>query len=340
MYARIALSSLFLIACLNDSAEVAAHPRGPNATYSVSVEDENGRELRTFHHRGQTFVLGAYGERYVVRVENRTGRRVEAVVTVDGRDVISGRKGDFVNERGYLIDPYGEVVIEGFRQSLDEVAAFRFTIPEGSYSSRMGTPENVGVIGVAVFPERERVIARRYQPPPRDIARPQAPARRPSSSREDSLRNSYRGGAAGPTPSQSGRLRGDENMYGGSPSRDKSEGKASSGLDTRGAAPEPAAPSSRAEAYAEERSRRYDYDAPRGSVDNLGTEYGESMYSSVREIPFERANARQPASLITLRYDDRAGLIARGILYERPYAMRPQGPQAFPESRFAPPPPY
>jgi hypothetical protein len=83
---------------------------------------------------------------------------------------------------------------------------------------------------------------------------------------------------------------------------------------------------------------------PSPSTDNLGTEYGESMYSSAQEVTFRRANSTQPAALITLRYDDRAGLLARGILIDPPPAPPrpvrvPCGPEAFPYSRFAPPPP-
>ena len=74
-------------------------------------------------------MLGTYGDRYTIRVENRTGRRVEAVVTRRRPRRVSGRVGDYVGERGYLIDPYDQVMIEGFRQNFDEVAAFRFVSP-------------------------------------------------------------------------------------------------------------------------------------------------------------------------------------------------------------------
>jgi len=56
---------------------------------------------------------------------------------------------------------YGTVVVDGFRRSLDETAAFRFSRPSSSYSARMGTPENVGVIGVAFFSEQELLVPRR-----------------------------------------------------------------------------------------------------------------------------------------------------------------------------------
>ena len=96
-----------------------------------------------------------------------TGERVEAVVTVDGRDVVSGELGNYKRQRGYVIEAYGSVVIEGFRQSLDQVAAFRFTDIGNSYSARRGSGQHVGVIGVAVFKEYQ---PRRARPQPTPIA--------------------------------------------------------------------------------------------------------------------------------------------------------------------------
>jgi len=148
----------------------SASARGPiwrpgpmRQNFSVSLIGGHGAPLRSFMNRGQSFVLGEPGERFVIRVQNPTSRRVEAVISVDGRDAVSGQRADFVRQRGYLIEPFGSVNVEGFRTSLEEVRAFRFTDPGNSYSARMGTPENVGVIGVAFFPERDnrQQIARR-----------------------------------------------------------------------------------------------------------------------------------------------------------------------------------
>ena len=58
------------------------------------------------------------GDRYRVRITNPTARRVEAVVSVDGLDAIDGKTASFDDKRGYVIAPYGEVTIEGFRTSL------------------------------------------------------------------------------------------------------------------------------------------------------------------------------------------------------------------------------
>ena len=78
------------------------------------------------------------------------------MLSVDGRDAVTGRVGDFVNLRGYVIDPYANITVEGFRQSWGRVASFQFTSPGDSYSARQGTPQNVGVVGVAFFPERRQ----------------------------------------------------------------------------------------------------------------------------------------------------------------------------------------
>jgi hypothetical protein len=301
MGSRIGVLAIFF-GILSCAGGAAAHPRGPNAPYVVTIEDDSGRELPTFHHQGETFVMGSYGDRYNIRVRNQTGRRIEAVVTVDGRDVVSGHVGDFVGERGYLIAAYDDLVIEGFRQSWESVAAFRFTNPGNSYSSRMGTPQNVGVIGVAVFPEREHEVARPV-PRPQPVAPDDSPRK---------LREGYGGNlGSGSGAAQS------------APSSARAEGRAS-------------APAERNKgAYADSEA----YDSYGGSRDNLGTEYGESVSSSAYETSFVRASRTRPADLITLRYDDHAGLVARGILPEHPPVASSCGPQAFPQNRFAAPPP-
>ena len=121
---------------------------------SVSLQTDDGHALPAVRHRGQTFVAGEQGERYEIVVTNNTASRIEVVVTVDGRDVVSGKLGDFTKQRGYVLDPFGSVRIDGFRTSLEQVAAFRFSGVSDSYTARKGTPQHAGVIGVAVFHEQ------------------------------------------------------------------------------------------------------------------------------------------------------------------------------------------
>ncbi len=274
-----------------------AHAEPP---YEVVLEDEFGNPLPSYPTRSERFALGRDGQRYNVRVYNHSGRRVEAVVSVDGRDVLSGKPGDYRKQRGYIVPAYGSVLIDGFRTSLESVAAFRFTSPGDSYSARMGTPENVGVIGAAFFAEN---------PPPPPVYRPQIPRRTyPYESREEKRKSEGGLGSSGPSPTS------DAPAAASAPSRSRGAGKS-------------------ADSYHAESERR-----GRDDTSNIGTQYGEQTYSQVSEVTFVRASAKSPERVITLRYDDYEGLVARGIL-PRHQPRHARGPSAFPQNRFATPPP-
>ncbi len=121
---------------------------------TVDVSFRSGRdELPIFEHERAFYLLGEEGLEYRICLRNRAPVRVEAVLSVDGRDVVSGRTADYRRDRGYVLDPREEVCVEGFRESTESVAAFTFAKPEESYASRMGDASNVGVIGIAVFDE-------------------------------------------------------------------------------------------------------------------------------------------------------------------------------------------
>ncbi len=121
---------------------------------SVALRDEGGHFLSGFAAGGKSYVVGEAGRRYIIVVHNNTDNRLEVVLSVDGLDVLDGKAASF-NKRGYLVDPRADVEIDGFRQSVDTVAAFRFGSVRGSYAAqKTGDARNVGVIGVAIFNER------------------------------------------------------------------------------------------------------------------------------------------------------------------------------------------
>lgn len=116
------------------------------------LTDQYGNSLRGLHSGGRVWVMGQHGSRYRIHLQNHSSRRVEVVVSVDGLDVIDGQRGSY-HKRGYIILPYGNVWIDGFRRSFQHVAAFRFSSVSNSYAARTSGDRNVGVVGVAVFPE-------------------------------------------------------------------------------------------------------------------------------------------------------------------------------------------
>ena len=127
----------------------------------VEIHDRaHGTTLPVYAKDGRRYVVGTPGHEYAVRIRNRTGARVLVVTSVDGVNVISGDTAA-PSQSGYVLAPWSSVEIQGWRKSLERTAAFFFTEHRNSYAARTGRPHDVGVIGVAVFREKPRPLARR-----------------------------------------------------------------------------------------------------------------------------------------------------------------------------------
>lgn len=165
------LLSLAVVAALSLSAAARA-----GSLVDVSVTDrDTGTPLQTYAHDGKFYVAGTPGHRYAVHLTNLTGMRVLAVLSVDGVNAISGETAS-PDQSGYVLDAYQSTDVAGWRKSMTEIAQFNFTNLSNSYAARTGRPDNVGVIGVAVFREKplfwregriaEAPLADRYPPAP------------------------------------------------------------------------------------------------------------------------------------------------------------------------------
>lgn len=153
-FTRRSLVSVALAALLGGSLLVAGRPACAGPLAQVDVYDVTaGRSLPVYPHRGRSYVAGEPGHEYAVRIRNCSGRRVLAVVSVDGVNAVTGETAA-PSQSGYVIEPGGYVNVEGWRKSLDSTAAFYFTDPSDAYATRTGRPGDLGVIGVAIFPER------------------------------------------------------------------------------------------------------------------------------------------------------------------------------------------
>lgn len=126
-----------------------------NTLVNISVINrDTGESLRTWHHDGRLYVAGDPGTRYGLRFFNHTGRRVLAVVSVDGVNILTGETANY-NQRGYVLGPWETYDVNGWRKSETAIAAFQFAPLGGSYAAKTGRPGDVGVIGMAVFQERK-----------------------------------------------------------------------------------------------------------------------------------------------------------------------------------------
>jgi hypothetical protein len=129
-------------------------PAPIDSLIQVGLKDQSGRFLPGLIIGNRWFVVGEEGRRYSIVVRNRSNLRLEAVLSVDGLDVLDGRRAAS-GKRGYLLAPHAKVVVEGFRQSTEAVAAFRFGPVRESYANeKYRRTRNVGVIGVVIFNER------------------------------------------------------------------------------------------------------------------------------------------------------------------------------------------
>ena len=166
-----------------------AHAAG-NLVELQIVDRGRGEVLPTWRHRGTTWVAGRPGDRYALRLSNRTGGRVLVVLSVDGVNVVSGETAS-TGQTGYVLGPWGSAEITGWRKGWSEAAAFYFTSLPDSYAARTGRPDNVGVLGAAVF--RERVVQKPERP--LDAQPPIASGRLEGGKRQDAERRAQ--GAAG-----------------------------------------------------------------------------------------------------------------------------------------------
>lgn len=280
----------FAPACASTSREAAFGTSGSapqaHSPVSVAVESPDGVALPTFFHQGDTFVAGEDGARYDLRITNHTAGRVEVVLSVDGRDVISGELANFKKQRGYVLGPFESIRVDGFRQSLQHVAAFRFSGIEHSYSALRGTPQHVGVIGVAVFEER----ASRSRKNVAFAAGPAAPG-------PDAFPGS-------PSPQGTARAGGD--------ARDDGAPRAAE-AQAPAAEPAPVADADAGRSAPASKSAAEGFAPPPVPRNELGTEYGETQLSPVHEVEFKRKRPRKPDVVFAIYYDSLQGLAARGV---------------------------
>ncbi len=135
------------------AATCEAQVQGGLADVAI-VDRESGEVLSPHFYHGEYWVAGKPGARYAIEIHNRLGERVLAVTSVDGVNVVSGATAGW-DQTGYVFSPGDRYQITGWRKSDAQVAAFTFTDSPNSYAERTGRPANVGVIGVAIFRERQ-----------------------------------------------------------------------------------------------------------------------------------------------------------------------------------------
>ena len=113
---------------------------------------------------GRLYFEAREGCDYSLRLANRTHERMGALVVVDGLNAISGEREEIGRRppgRMYVLAPWNEVDVRGWRTSLDEVRRFTFVDERSSYAARVGKANrHLGWVEVAVYRDRGAAMAR------------------------------------------------------------------------------------------------------------------------------------------------------------------------------------
>ncbi len=160
----------FLGAALALAASTQSVAVGRLADVSIHDRTDN-RHLQVYWHEGKAWVAGKPGNEYQIRIRNRAADQVMAVMSVDGVNIVSGETAR-PDQTGYVLAANRTFDIAGWRKNTAQTAAFYFTQLPDSYAARTGRPDDVGVIGVALF-------RRKPADPPASIAPPAARESRP-----------------------------------------------------------------------------------------------------------------------------------------------------------------
>lgn len=107
-----------------------------------------------YEAKGRRIVIGDAGSHYEVRLENRSKKRLEIVLSVDGLNVLTNKPAS-PKQRGFVLEPKETYDVDGFRKDSNTVRTFQFGSVAASQAAKKGGAGNVGVIGLAVFEEDE-----------------------------------------------------------------------------------------------------------------------------------------------------------------------------------------
>lgn len=290
------------------------------ADYEVEVL-VRGRPVKTFKHKDDRFIEGRHGSSFELKIINNTWDRIEVVTSVDGLSVVNGEECGSDSE-GYLVPGKESIVIPGWRLSNDKAAEFVFEDKRKSYSNQVGKgTQNVGVIGLMVFIEKVK-----YEPisiptpfpypnPPHPINPPWQPDPwypkdpwyptnpwnpRPQKWWSENPQWTTSKDSTGNNPLRGLSNTTDTNFYGMTQNSCDSESISDKSVTLGASLTEDSVKASAMAASAEPKFE-------------IGTGWGDEVDHKVHEVEFEREDRYNPEKILSIFYDTRKGLEARGI---------------------------
>lgn len=273
----------------------------------------NGKPIRMFRHKGDLFVEGRKGSTFELKFTNDTWKNVEVVPSVDGLSVLDGEACGETSE-GYYVPARQSITVPGWRLNNESVAEFIFKDKKKSYSKQTGQGTlNVGVIGFMVFKEKEYVYHNPY---------PYSPFGSFTVNHDGPLYSSNTIGGTFAATSN------DQNI----PLNIRSKGSGSINIQASGASPTITRTESLSSSRRVSKSSKVRIDdANSEETFSIGTGWGDEIGHCVTTVSFERQNPAVADALISVYYDSKKGLEARGIKVVRTKSKKaPDLPNPFP----------
>lgn len=299
--------------------------KSKNGLYEAHVVIRGRVDATEVTHNSDTYIEGRPGTEYVLRFRNRSGKRVLILPSVDGLSVLDGKEAG-IESPGYVVPAHGTVEIPGWK--VDNSTAAKFVFAErGSrssnpakktYAEQQGAnPANIGVIGFAVFTEKE---APPPPPPPTPVYVPYpvpTPYPVPSSPWQWPTHDPYRityGSVCNGTTTLSG--------------------SSARGLTVGSTVLMDSMPSAQMTATGGlgEASLNSVAASVASTDKGVGTGFGDATKFVTNETTFVRANHTVPDAVITLIYDTLTQLQKMGVPVEHFRPNRGPSRNAFPAS--------
>lgn len=133
-------------------------PAGTLVDVAVEVDGEPVPLYDAVDGSGRLYFEAREGCAYALRLSNRSHERLGALVIVDGLNAISGEREEIGRARPgrlYVLAPWAQVEVRGWRTSLEQVRQFTFVDERSSYAARAGKANRrMGWVEVAVYRDR------------------------------------------------------------------------------------------------------------------------------------------------------------------------------------------
>src|SRR5262245_24159161 len=141
---------------LQDWREFVTRAEGQLVDVQILVDGEAAPLYFASGHDNRRYLQAFTGRNYSLVLRNNTGNRVAVLIAVDGLNAVSGDRTKLTSgEPMYVLGPWEEATIRGWRTSLAEIRRFVFVDEQRSYASRSGQSNaDMGWIRVLAFREQ------------------------------------------------------------------------------------------------------------------------------------------------------------------------------------------